>query len=374
MPWNQPSGPQSPWGRRPGGPDLDERLKTWQRKLESLLRPGGGGGGGGGRGGDSSSLLIIGIAAVVAVWLYNGVYQVKQPERGVVQRFGRFLEVTPPGLHFRLPWPFETVSIVNVASVNSSDFKSRVLTSDVNLVDLHFAVQYQFSDPVKKLFRVRDPESTLSEVSESAIREIVGRSTLDELLVGSTRPDITRRTKELIQRVLDYYNAGITVTTVNLEDVQVPDAVVPSQRDANKAQADKERLILEAQAYSNGILPLAQGTAAKIQQDSQAYKAQVTALAEGQASRFSQLEAAYAQAPEITRRRLYTDTIENVLARAHKVIIDSHAGNNLVYLPIEKLLEKGNREVEAGSENAAGNVKDSTDQVTIEGSRSRGER
>jgi len=370
MPWNQPSGPQSPWGRRPGSPDLDERLKSWQRKLESLLRPGGGG-----RGGDSSSLLIIGLAAVVVVWLYNGVYQVKQPERGVVQRFGRFIELTPPGLHFRLPWPIESVNIVNVASVNSSDFKSRVLTSDVNLVDLHFAVQYQFSDPVKKLFRVRDPESTLSEVAESAIREIVGRSTLDELLVGSTRPEITRRTKDLIQRVLDYYNSGITVTTVNLEDVQVPDAVIPSQRDANKAQADKERFILEAEAYANGILPVAQGGAARIQQDAQAYKAQVTAIAEGQAARFLQLEAAYAQAPEVTRRRLYTDTIENVLARSHKVIIDSHAGNNLLYLPIEKLLEKSIKgELEPGSEAAPGSPKDSTDQVTIEGSRSRGER
>ena len=249
--------------------------------------------------------------------------------------------------------------MVNVASVNSSDFKSRVLTSDVNLVDLHFAVQYQFTDPVKKLFRVRDPETTLSEVTESAIREIVGRSTLDELLVGSTRAEITRRTKELIQHVLDYYNSGITVTTVNLEDVQVPEAVIPSQRDANKAQADKERLILEAEAYVNGILPEAQGAAARIQQDAQAYKSQVTAIAEGQASRFSQLEAAYAQAPEVTRRRLYIDTIENVLARAHKVIIDSRAGSNLVYLPIEKLLEKSLKgESETGAEGAAGSAKD----------------
>src|SRR5215469_737413 len=369
MPWNQPSGPQSPWGRRPGGPDLDERLKSWQRKLESLLRTGGG------RGGDSSSLLIIGIAAVVVVWLYNGVYQVKQPERGVVQRFGRFLEVTPPGLHFRLPWPIESVNIVNVASVNSSDFKSRVLTSDVNLVDLHFAVQYQFSDPVKKLFRVRDPESTLSEVSESAIREIVGRSTLDELLVGSTRPEITRRAKELIQSVLNYYNAGITVTTVNLEDVQVPDAVVPSQRDANKAQADKERFILEAEAYANSILPVAQGSAARIQQDAQAYKSQVQAIAEGQTARFSQLEAAYSQAPEVTRRRLYTDTIETILARAHKVIIDSHAGNNLVYLPIDKLLEKSVKsEQEIAAESAASSSVKETEGVTVEGTRSRAER
>jgi membrane protease subunit HflK len=212
-------------------------------------------------------------------------------------------------------------------------------------------------------------------VSESAIREIIGRSTLDEVLVGNTRPEITRRTKELIQQVLNNYDAGITVTTVNLKDVQVPDAVIPSQRDANKAQADKERLILEAEAYTNGILPEAQGEAARIQQEAQAYKSKVTAIAEGQAARFSQLEAAYAQAPEVTRRRLYTDTIESVLARAHKVIIDSRAGSNLVYLPIEKLLEKSvNREPEPGSEGAAGSAKDSADQVTIEGSRSRGER
>ena len=276
----------------------------------------------------------------------------RQAERGVVQRFGKLTDVRGPGLGWRWPWPIETINMVNVASVNSSDFKSRVLTSDVNLVDLHFAVQYQFADPVKKLFSVREPEATLSEVSESAIREIVGRSTLDDLLVGSTRPEITRRTKELIQSVLDYYNAGITVTTVNLEDVQVPDAVIPSQRDANKAQADKERYILEAEAYANGIVPVAQGAASRMQQDAQAYKSQVSAIAEGQASRFTQLQGAYEQSPEVTRRRLYMDTIESVLARAHKVLIDGHAGNNLIYLPIDKILEHSvNREVEpaAGS-------------------------
>jgi modulator of FtsH protease HflK len=367
MAWNQPSGPNNQWGRRPGqgGADLDERLKSWQRKLESLL-------GRGGRGGDSSSLLLLAVAVVFLIWLWTGVYQVKQPERGVVQRFGRFIEVTMPGLHFRVPWPVESVTIVNVANVNSNDFKSRVLTSDLNLVDLHFGVQYQFTDPTKKLFKVRDPESALTAVSESAIREVVGGSTLDELLAGSTRPEITRRTKDLIQRVLDYYNSGITVSTVNLIDVQVPEAVAASQRDANKAQADKERFVLEAEAYSNSILPVAQGAAARISQDAQAYKSQVTAVAEGRAARFSQLEAAYSQAPEITRRRMYMDTVEAVLARAHKVLIDTHAGNNLIYLPIDKILEKSvNREVEQTPEAATGSQKE--DQVTIE-ARSRGER
>ncbi len=367
MAWNQPGG-NNQWGRRPGqgGPNLDERLKSWQRRLESLWHPGG-------RGGDSASLLLLAVAAVFLVWLWTGVYQVKQPERGVVQRFGRLVEVTSPGLHFRLPWPIESVNVVNVASVNSSDFKSRVLTSDVNLVDLHFAVQYEFADPVKKLFRLRDPEATLSEVAESAIREIVGRSTLDELLAGSTRPDITRRTKDLIQSVLDYYNSGIAVSTVNLEDVQVPDAVIPSQRDANKAQEDKQRFINEAEAYANGIIPVAQGAAARIQQDAEAYRAQVTALAEGRAAAFAQVEAAYEQAPEVTRRRLYMDTVEQVLARAHKVLIDGHAGNNLIYLPIDKLLEKGAAREEQAAEPAASSSAKEPDTVTVE-ARARGER
>jgi membrane protease subunit HflK len=156
--------------------------------------------------------------------------------------------------------------------------------------------------------------------------------------------------------------------------VQVPDAVIPSQRDANKAQADKERYLLESEAYANGILPVAQGAASRVQQDAQAYKAQVTALAEGQASRFSQLEAAYEQAPDVTRRRMYMDTVESVLARAHKVLIDGHAGNNLLYLPIDKLLDKSvNRELEQPADSSAGNAAKDQDQVTVE-ARGRGER
>ncbi len=370
MPWNQPSGPNNPWGRRPGqgAPDLDERLKSWQRRLESLWRSGG-------RGGEGGSLLVVAVLVVIALWLFSGFYQVTAAERGVIQRFGRLVQpIRLPGIGWRMPWPIETVTRVNVASVNSSDFKSRVLTSDVFLVDLVFSVQYQFTDPVKKLFRVKDPEATLNEVSESAIREIVGRSTLDDVLVGNTRPEITRRTKELIQRVLDNYDSGITVTTVNLKDVQVPDAVIPSQRDANKAQADKERFILEAEAYANSIIPVAQGSAGRIQQDAEAYKAKEIALAEGEASRFAQQQAAYAQAPEVTRRRMYVDAVESLLSRAHKVIVDTRAGSNMIYLPIDKLLEKQTGGAsETGEQPASGAAKEPTEQVTIE-ARGRGER
>lgn len=376
MAWNQPGGQNNPWGRRPGqggGPDLDERVKGWQRRLESLLRPGGRGGEGG------SLLLIVGLLAL-ALWLASGFFQIKAAERGVILRFGKLVDVRRQGAGWRWPWPIETLIKVNVASVNSSEYKSRVLTSDVNLVDLRFAVQYQLTDPIKALFRVRDPESTLSEVSEMAIREIVGRSELDEVLVGATRPQITRRTKELIQHTLDYYNTGITVTTVNLTDVQVPEAVIPSQRDANKALADQERYVKESQAYANSIIPVAQGAAARKQQDAEAYKSQITALAEGQAARFSQLEQAYEQAPEVTRRRLYMDAVESLLARSHKVLIDSKAGGaaggNMFYLPLDKLLDKANGRESAESGDGSGSspaqMKEQ-DSVTVE-ARGRGDR
>jgi len=373
MAWNQPGGQNNPWGRRPGqgGPDLDERVKSWQRKLESLLRPGG-------KGGEGGSLLLVIGAVIVALWLASGFFQVKAAERGVILRFGQLVDVRNEGWGWRWPWPIETVTKVNVANINSTDYKPRVLTSDVNLVDLHFSVQYQYSDPIKILFQVRDPDATLGEVSEAAIREVVGRSELDQVLVGSTRPQITKRAKELIQRTLDYYNAGITVTTVNLIDVQVPDAVIASQRDANKALADQERYIKEAQAYANSIVPVAQGAGARMAQEAQAYKAQVIAIAEGQTARFTELLQAYEAAPEVTRKRLYMDTIENVLTRAHKVVIDQKAGGgtggNMFYLPLDKLLEKGAaHETEQPAEATSNGVPKEQDTVTVE-ARGRGER
>jgi membrane protease subunit HflK len=381
MAWNQP-GQNNPWGRRPGqggGPDLDERVKSWQRRIEALFRPGGG------RGNESRSLFILLGVVAVAVFILSGFFQIKAAEQGVILRFGKLVDIRPQGWGWRWPW-VETLIKVNVASVNSSEYKSRVLTSDVNLVDLRFAVQYQLTDPKKVLFKVKNPEATLSEVSEMAIREVVGRSELDNVLVGKTRPEITRRTKELIQRTLDAYNTGITITTVNLTDVQVPEAVIPSQRDANKALADQERFVKESQAYANSIIPVAQGAAARMQQDAEAYKSQVTAIAEGQTSRFLQLEQAYSQAPEVTRKRLYMDTVENVLSRAHKVLIDSKAGGssggNMFYLPLDKLLERSNARGD-GEPAASGSSRDDgssissqknePDSVTVE-ARGRGDR
>jgi membrane protease subunit HflK len=380
MAWNQPGGPNNnPWGKRPGGSgaDLDARVKEWQRRIESFFRGGGNKGDGATSGrGDSGSFVLTVALVLLVIWLGSGFFQVKAAESAVIQRFGKLVSVRQQGWGWRWPWPIETVTKVNIQNVNSSDHKSRVLTADVNLVDLRFAVQYRYADPVKMLFRVRDPETTLKEVSESAIREIVGQSELDDVLVGATRPDVTRRTKALIQRMLDLYNTGIVVSSVNLTEVQVPEAVIPSQRDANKALADQERFIKEAQAYANGIVPVAQGAAARMQQDAEAYKARVVALADGQASRFSQLAEAYGAAPEVTRKRLYLETMENVYSRARKVVIDAGKGGNgnMLYLPLDKLMERNApRSAEQTSDSTVQVTPAEPETVTVDG-RSRGDR
>jgi len=317
---------------------------------------------------------------ILTLWLFSGFFQVRAAERGVIQRFGKvILPVRSEGWGWRLPWPIDTVTKVNVANVNSSDFKSKVLTADVTLVEVRFAVQFRYADPIKKLFAVTDPESTLREVSESAIRQVVGQSVLDDVLVGKTRPNITRRTKELIQATLDRYDTGIQVSTVNLVDVQVPDPVIPSQRDMNKALADQERFVKEAQAYANQILPVAEGAAARLQQDAQAYSAQVVALATGQSSRFSQLATAYEAAPEVTRKRLYLDTVENVMSRANKVFLDQGKGGtgNMIYLPLDKIMDRARSSSNtSGTDNNAEptvRVSSEPESVTVDG-RTRGDR
>ncbi len=372
MAWNQPGGGKSPWGRRPGqgGTALDEKVKNWQQKFESLLRWGT-------PGPETSTSLIASVVVVaVALWLGSGFFQVGAAERGVIQRFGKLVEVRHQGWGWRWPWPIETLRKVNVMNVASKEDSPRVLTADVSLVELRLVVQYRLADPLEVLFQVRDPEETLQEVTESAIREVVGRSNLQDVLAGATRPQITQRAKALIQHTLDDYHTGIEVTTLNLTDVQVPDPVVPSQRDANKALADQERAIKEAQAYASGVVPSAQGDATKILQDAQAYKARVVALADGRAALFTQVAAAYARAPQVTRERLYLETMEDIFSRANKVIVEpkTGAGGNVLYLPLDRIMGHAS----AGSESqpasgAAGTGPGDTETVTIEG-RSRGER
>jgi membrane protease subunit HflK len=347
MAWNDPGRNRNPWGNRPdrGAADLDEALRKLQRRLATIFGGQGGGGGAGGDGGGDGNAAMRGFGAgtvvlvLVAIWAATGLYKVDAAERAVVTRFGQYVDTTEPGLRWHLPWPIEARQIINVESVEGFSDQTRMLTSDENLVDINIAVQYRRAEARPFAFNVRDPESTLGEVSESAIREIVGRSTLDFVLEQG-RQEIAAATKELIQRTLDSYQTGIEVTSVNLQGVSVPEQVATAQRDAIKAREDRERLALEAQAYANDILPKAKGSAARQLEDAQAYKARIVADAEGEAERFSTLLAAYERAPGVTRQRLYFETMEQVFANANKVLVDTKGAGNMIYLPLEKLMER----------------------------------
>ena len=346
MAWNDPGRNRNPWGNRPdrGAADLDEALRNLQQKLAGMFGGQGGGGAGGGEGGGGDATMRgfgagTVVLVLVAIWAATGLYKVDAAERAVVTRFGQYVGTTEPGLRWHLPWPIETRQIVNVESVEGFSDQTRMLTSDENLVDINIAVQYRRAEARAYAFNVRDPESTLGEVSESAIREIVGRSRLDFVLEEG-RQEIAARTKELIQRTLDSYETGIEVTSVNLQGVAVPEQVATAQRDAIKAREDKERLALEAQAYANDILPKARGSAARQLEDAQAYRARITADAEGEAERFSKLLAAYERAPGVTRQRLYFETLEQVLGNTNKVLVDTKGAGNMMYLPLDKLMER----------------------------------
>jgi len=339
MAWNQPGSPNNnPWGKKPapGGNDLDQAFKDWQKRIESLFGSGGSG--------SATPMLFIGIA-ILALWMATGLYQVQPGNKGVVQRFGRHVQTVGDGWGWRLPWPIETVTKVDVAGVKSIEYKSSVLTAEPNMVELQVDVQYLITRPEDYLFKVRDPNSTLSEVSESAIREVVGRNDQQAILEAG-RIKIAEDTRVIMQRTLDQYGAGIEVQKVNITDVQVPEAVQQAQRDSVKAKADRERMIKEAQAYANGILPIAQGNAARAVQDAEAYKSQVVSMAAGDASRFSALALAYEKSPNVTRERLYIETVESVLKSSRKVVIDSKAGSgNMLYLPLDKIMDR-NRDSE----------------------------
>jgi modulator of FtsH protease HflK len=345
MAWNEPGNRgESPWGKKPPAGesgDLAQIFKNWTRQLQAALGGGRPAPTGGGTDAAPGGFAWMVIALLAVLWVVSGGYQIDASDRGVIQRFGRFSSVSTAGWGWTFPWPIGKVTKVNVSQFNSREYRSRVLTADVNLVELVAAVQYQNADPVKVLFQVKDLEKTLEEVSESAIREVVGQASLDDVL-GNARVRITDDTRDLIQRTLDGYNSGIRITSVNLTNVQVPDAVRAAQVDANKAIEDGERFAKEAQAYSNDILPRAQGQKQRLLQDAEAYKQQIVAIAEGDVARFNSVYAAYAQAPEVTRQRMYLETIEQIMRESKKVILDSKGGanGNMIYLPLDKLLER----------------------------------
>ncbi len=338
MPWNEPGSDKDPWSKRPtnqGPPDLDALLKKLTSKFGGVFggKPGGGGGVG-----KSSSIGIGLIAAIILIgWLASGFYIVSAGESGVELRFGAYQETTGPGPHWHIPYPFETVEIINVDEVRDAQHKATMLTQDENIVDVELAVQYRIKSAESYLFRVRLPDASLRQAMESAVREVVGKSTMDYIL-GEGRAEIAQDTKQLIQGILDVYQTGLIVTTVNMQQAQPPEQVQGAFADAIKAREDEVRFLNEAEAYANGIIPQARGEAARVEQEANAYKERVIARAEGEAARFLKLMNEYTKAPEVTRERLYLEAVESVLANTSKVMMAAQGSNNLVMLPLDRLI------------------------------------
>ncbi len=336
MAWNEPGNGKDPWNKEGEKPnDLDKIVQNWQRRLSGIL------GGGGGKGAGSSGSYILVVLLVVA-WGLTGLYRVDEAERGIVQRFGAYTKTTMPGLHWHYPYPVEVVDIVNTSAVDNYPFRTEILTADEQYVFIQMVVQYRRTDPVKYSFEVVEPELTLQDVTESALREVIGTSTLLEL-VTEQRDQIAPRTSAVLQTTLDNYGAGITVTSISLEKLDYPQAVQGAVDDTQKARNDSDRYILEADTYAKDIIPKARGAAARILQDAEAYRDRVIADAEGDAARFVALYAEYQKAPRVTRDRLYLEAIEEVYSNSNKVFVDSQGSGNLLYLPIDKLINQQSR-------------------------------
>jgi len=363
MAWNEPggSGGKDPWTGRSGGdqgpPDLDEIVKKLQDKLSGLFGAkfrGGGGKSGSGSGGVRLS-VILGVAAVI--WFLSGIYIVDPAERGVVLRFGKYVDTTEAGPHW-VPRFIETVEKVDVDKNRSVEVGYRsagrrsggssvgrealMLTEDENIVDIELAVQYRVSSAKDFLFNVRDPEETLRQATESSLREVVGKNKLDFVLTGG-RSEIAADVKDLLQEMLgeNGYKTGLTIISVNMQQAAPPTEVKEAFDDAIRAREDEQRFKNQALAYEKDIIPKAHGQATRQVEDATAYKAKVVAEAEGEAARFSALLTEYVKAPGVTRDRLYVETIEQVLANTSKVLVDLKGGNNLVYLPLDRLLAPG---------------------------------
>ena len=335
MAWNDSGNGKDPWQRDDQAPtDLDKIVQNWQRRIGGILGGGGGAKGGGGSGGTWVIVVLLAVA-----WAATGLYRVDQAERGVVQRFGAFTQITQPGLRWHLPFPIETVDIVNIEAVSEYQFRTEMLTADEQYVYIDLAVQYRRADPEQYLFRVENPEETLHDLTESALRGVVGTSSLEQL-IGERREQIPARTQDELQQTLTDYGAGITVTSINLKDVDYPKTIKEAVDDTQRAGNDRERTVLEANTYANRIVPEARGEAERIKQDAEAYRERVIADAQGEAARFEALLAEYEKAPRVTRDRLYIEAIEEVYGNSNKVLLDTDGSGNLLYLPVDKLIQE----------------------------------
>lgn len=337
------SGGRGPWGRPSSGgpPDLEELLRHVQQQMRTLLPRGVGGGG----------LALLGLGVVV-VWLLSGIYSVGADEQGVVLRFGKFVARTGPGINYHLPWPVETALTPKVTRENQIDIGNRrledgqieevpeeslMLTGDENIVDVNFTVFWVIKDAAAYLFNVQNPDAAIKAVAESAMREVVGQNQIEPILTQDREP-VQVEVRELMQKALDSYGAGVTITRVQMQKADPPSEVISAYRDVQAARADQERMRNEGEAYANKVIPEARGLAAKIVQGAEAYKQQVIAEAAGDAKRFLSVYNAYKKAPEVTRRRIYLETLSGIMGKTNKIVIDNSVGKGVVpYLPLPAL-------------------------------------
>ena len=350
-PWGTPPGGGNGSGRGPRPPDIDAIIREIQKKINRFLP------GGSSSGGKPIALILI---IIGFVWLASGLYRVLPDEQGVVLRFGKFIKTTQPGLNYHIPFPVESVLTPKVTKVNRMDVgfrserdsgftsggvadvpeESLMLTGDENIVNIDFSVFWVIKDAGKFLFQIQDPEGTVKAAAETAMREVIAKSRIQQILTEG-RAKIENETQEIIQAILDEYNSGIQVTQVQTQKSDPPDQVIDAFRDVQAARADMERSKNEAEAYANDVIPRARGEAAKIMQAAEAYKQKVVAAAQGEASRFVSIYNEYAKAKEVTQERMYLETMEKVLADIDKVIIEKNAGSGVVpYLPLPELGKK----------------------------------
>lgn len=360
MAWNEPGGGgdnKDPWsGKGPsdqGPPDLDEVVRKLQERLGGLFggkkRGGsgrstgdGGSSGSGSGGGVSANTLALGAAVLFVIWLASGIYIIGPAERGVVLRFGAYAKITEPGPHWRIPYPVDVVEKVNVDEISSFTHKAAMLTKDENIVDVELTVQFRIQDAADYLFQDQSPKKTLQDATETVVRKTIGGSKLDFILTEG-RSAVAATIRERTQNLVNQYKTGLEITSVNMQPAKPPEQVKEAFDDAIKAREDKERLENKAEAYANEIIPQARGEAARVQADAKAYRDKVVAGAEGETARFVSILNEYEKAPQVTRERLYLETMEQVLGDSNKVLLDVEQGNSLIYLPLDQLV-KGRRD------------------------------
>jgi len=364
MAWNEPGGgdnkPRDPWGGGDQGPpDLDEALKKLQEKLGGLF--GGGSGSSGGSGLSGAALGVIATGALL-VWALMGFYQIDEQERGVVLRFGKYHDTVQPGLQWNPPL-IDEVTKVNTTKVRAASFREVMLTQDENIVEVKLSAQYVIDDPTNFVLKVRDPERSLQHAAQSALRHVVGGSSMD-LVLTEGRAQIGVEVKQRLQEYLNLYETGILVSTVNVDESKPPSQVQAAFDDVIKAREDEERVKNEAQAYANGIVPEARGGAQRQIEEASAYREQVIANAMGEADRFNKLLAEYQKAPAVTRERLYLDAVQGVYSNTSKVMVDVEGGNNVMYLPLDKMAPAATSSAPRSIQIDSSNIRELTNAVT----------